>query len=128
MAIHTEGDPAPIGLRTEGFVVLGQEWDGERRWVGANLSLAVPPVGIFMVRVVTKLQFGSEEIDRLRYDLDNPEELLEPRAETRPPFVLNDNEITEEVLGLKFGHREITKDLADCLWYDGPLEGANYPG
>lgn len=115
-----------LGRKISGYQVHGEERDVSGRWIGADLLLEVPPFGRFLVNIVTKSHFANEEITRVLGDVDEPEQLLkaeegEPLVE-KPPFVLNDTVITDEILARKFGGRVVEADLAESLWYEGPID------
>lgn len=112
-----------IGRRVAEFEVLGKEHDGVKRWVGADMELIIPPLGRFFMNIVTKAQYASEQLAETFADVDSPEQIFaaDDDVERRDPFVLNDEEITDEVLHRKFDNRVVEQDLADCLWYQGPL-------
>ena len=115
----------PVGGVVKSFEVRGQEVDGHNRWVGADLMVCVQPLGRYLLRIVTKDQFGMEQIqDAQLPEADNIVEMLEAyneeddKPESRPPFVLNDSEITEDVLVKKFTDRQVEPDLAASLFFE----------
>jgi hypothetical protein len=114
----------PIGYTVTDYALLGQERDGQSRWVGADLAMRIPPVGRFFLNVVTKERYGDECIETVLHDIARPERLLiqDGTTESRKPYVLNDSIITEEILKRKFISRTVESDLAASLWYDGPLD------
>ncbi len=98
--------------------VIGTERDSRGKWLGADLILEVPPLGSFVVNVVTKGHFVSE---RLLHTLQEsealaPEQFNERPAEVHEPFVLNSKEISDEILFNTFLGRTVTIDLAECMW------------
>lgn len=56
-------------------------------------------------------------------DLGQLEDLLDDKGDDdlRPAFVLNDEEITFELLDRKFKGRKVEADLAASMWYDGAI-------
>jgi hypothetical protein len=114
----------PLGHIIDGYQVLGRELDGERRWVGADLLLDVHTIGRFLLNVATKDHYVNECLRRSVDELEELEKLLaEPSVaipEEKSPFVLNDKEITEEVLSRTFNQRVVQTDLLDSLFYAGP--------
>lgn len=115
-----------LGRTVSSYQIHGEERNVNGNWIGADLLLEVPPVGRFLVNVVTKNNFLNEGINRVLGDVGQPEQLLKTEEQDsgieRPPFVLNDLEITDELLVRKFGNRIIEADLAASLWYEGPLD------
>lgn len=116
------GEPSPVGRRVIAYHVLGEERDGEGQWVGADMLVDVYPAGRFFLNIVTKQHFANERIDRVFSDAEHPEDLLiEDESESKTPFVLNDVEITDNILEQKFTDRVVAEDLAVSMWYEGPL-------
>ena len=117
-------ETSSVGNTIESFVILGQERNGKQQWVGADLELRIPPVGRFFLNVVTKGHFANEVLENALSDLGRPESLLggAEASDTREPFVLNDNVITDEVLQSKFQGRRVEIDLAASLSFMGSLD------
>ncbi len=116
----------PIGHTIQSFDVYGKELDSNANWVGAEMMLAVPPIGRFSLLVTTKAHFLNEGIDEA---LDTDEAVMRvlehfPGVDLmdREPYVLNDSVLTTQVLDEKFTNRVIRQDLADSLWYHGPSD------
>lgn len=97
------------------YAVLGKEVDSTGRWIGADIELVVHPVGRFLLNIVTKARFLDEALETHFEDVSDPHRAYE-HVEEKPPFVLNDKEITDEVLERKFRDRVVEKDLATSLW------------
>lgn len=112
----------PIGQVVTDYTVIGKEFNGENRWVGADLELAVSGLGVYFVNVVTKQHNVNESLEEALENIDRPEGLLEEptELEKRPPFVVNDRKITEEVLDRKFRDRVVEEDLALSMFYLRP--------
>ncbi len=112
----------PLHQRITGFEVRGHERDTNEHWVGADLQLIINR-GRFFVNIVTKAHFANEHLRDTLAMPNDPSELTESTAiETKPPFVINDVEITDEVMERKFKNRIVEEDLAASLWYEGPVE------
>lgn len=110
---------SPIGHEIAAFTVVGIERDGSNRWIGADVLLDVMEVGPFVVHVLTKQAYVDEQVLRSMSEVEQLEaEDFEDRerSSTQDPFLLNDAEITEEVLQEKFQGRVIRRDLAVSLW------------
>lgn len=117
----TEVNHEAIGHHIESFYVLGEERDGKNRWVGADLIANIPPLGRYFLNVVTKQHFANEHVGQMLEDVESPEDLFDDdymQLERRPPFVLNDEVITEEILERKFQNRVVEADLAASLWIE----------
>lgn len=109
---------SPIGHSVREFQVVGIEHDGLERWIGADLILAVPPVGRFAVRILTKEAYLDENLagSLLKIEEMDPADFGDTHDGSRPPYVLNDSVITYDVLIDKFAGRVIRPDLADSLF------------
>lgn len=111
--------PNPVGHVIANYMVRGCEYDGNNRWIGADIMLDVEDVGLFSVRAVTKQAWLDEERLQMFSDLERlkPDDFDDMnKLEYRDPFILNDTVITDEVLDLKLRNRVVLKDLADSLW------------
>jgi len=108
----------PVGKVIDGLHIVGIERDGENHWVGADLEVNVQGIGSYFLRIVTKEQFLSEKIKNTFEEIKSasPEWFEETAPEERPPYVLNDFEINENVLNTKFMNRKVEQDLAESLW------------
>lgn len=110
----------PIGLTIAGYQIRAVSRDAENRWIGAGLALQIPPEGTFFLEIVTKWAYARDEVEEVLENIENPAELLRdpPTGGVKEPFVLNDAEITEEILDRKFRGRFVEADLAASLWYE----------
>lgn len=116
----------PVGHRITGFSVLGEERDAKDKWVGADLEIRVEGLGSYLLRIVTKDQHKTETLQEAFGDLERPESLLDHDAtEVRESFVVNDWQITPDVLITKFGNRIVADDLAESMFYLPPVDRAN---
>lgn len=114
--------PDPIGHSIESFAVIGEEFDGTKKWVGADVVVDVPSCGNFFLRIVTKEHYIDEKLrDTLSTEWMN-EPVDDKPIEQRPPYVLNDKELSDTVLTSKFVGRVIEADLAAALWYNNSAE------
>ncbi len=109
----------PLGHIVTGYEIVNRGTDGEGRWVDADLHLSVNGLGQFFVNVLTKQHYLNERLEKTLEETDRPEGLLRDPSELerKPPFVLNDEEITDEVLERKFRGRRVEEDLAASLWF-----------
>lgn len=113
----------PTGHAIVGFRVEGQEQDAHGNWVGADLTLRVKDAGNYLVHIVTKKEYAQQTLEQTYGDLDQPERLLDnENTEFRPPFVVNDAQLTTDIILTKFGHRVVAKDLAESMFYLPPEE------
>lgn len=119
MLLMTKEFSSPIGHIVEDFTVLGDEFDGDRKRVGVDMELRIRGAGSFFINVVTKDHFADEKLADAFRTVDQPNLLMSDgdSSETKPPYVLNDHEITEEVLERKFQGRVVEADLASSLWH-----------
>lgn len=117
-----ETNTNPVGRKVDRFQVIGEEFDGERRRVGADMLLDVKPIGRFFLRIATKEHYVNDMLET-KLSNEDLEKLLtdnQSLGEERLPYVLNDQEITNEILQRKFQDRIVEEDLAATLWYQGP--------
>ena len=117
-------NPDPIGHVISGFEVGDVEVNNELRWKGAEMTLMVEKIGRFSLYVVTKDHFVEEKLRKTFDDIERPEMVFRGLTyeEEKPPFVLNDEEISDDVLHRKFDKRIVEKDLARSLYYLGPVQ------
>ena len=117
----------PLGCTIKDYQVLAKEAPFGK-WLGADLLLRVPPVGRFFVNVVTAGHFENDIVqgtmDEVRAGekdlyLEDVEAILNLTSErkTSRPFILNDEEITDEVLDTKFVDRVVARDLGAAMVY-----------
>lgn len=115
-----------VGCKIESWQLMGCEYDAQNRWVGADVSLVVPP-GRYIVNVVTREQYAQEILEGV-FEFGEglrPEAFREDRKSTlnkKEPYVVNYPELDLEVLRELLGG-VVTRDLVDSMWYDGPYEG-----
>lgn len=107
-----------LGHTIEYYEIIGEEYDTNKKWVGADLDIRVKDVGQFFLNIVTKAHFQEESIEDAFDDVENPEDLLveEEKPVRMLPFVVNDKALSDEVLERKFANRLIEEDLATSLW------------
>lgn len=110
----------PVGQTIDEVMIRTEERDNAGNWVGADLSLTiVAPPARYVVRVVTKEHFVAEHIEAA-FGVDEAIEDvlngLQGDVFERPPYVLNDSVLSEEVIRSKFVGRTILSDLAACLY------------
>ncbi|MDB5171213.1 MAG: hypothetical protein JWO35_907 [Candidatus Saccharibacteria bacterium] len=106
--------------------MIGSLEDFQGRCVEAEIVVGVaelPPshiVGRFTLQLATKEHYAIEAVKDTLDGIDEPDLFVDVDAmERRLPYVLNDAEITEQVVREKFLGRMIREDLAASLW---PLE------
>ena len=103
--------------------MIGSLDDNEGQCIEAEVIVAVGEdpsrvLGKFTVELVTKDFFMQDGLKRTFDALDDPSLHVGEKVvvEQRPPYVLNDANITDEVLVEKFIGRTIKEDLAQSLW------------
>lgn len=105
-------------LHIKDYRVIGVEHDGSDRWVGADVEVSTLPAGRFIVRIVTKQAFADE---RMRWSYEEaqsltPEDFIDDDIERKPPYVFNDNVLTDEILEAKLRDRPVLSDFANSMW------------
>ena len=109
-----------LGHSIDYYEVIGEERDLSKRLVGVDMHLAVNEIGRFFLHVITKENFMIKNIQETFDERDHPEDLLlEQTGDSKLPFVVNDLELSDEILEKKFQGRIIEHDLAAALW---PIE------
>ncbi len=114
-----ENLPSTLGHSIESFEIMGQERDGDARWVGAEMVVRVSTLGGYFLDVITKEHFASEKLKKALDVAADLEEMLtadDDAPQLPPPYVLNDEELTDEILHRKFLGRVIEADLAASLY------------
>ncbi len=115
----------PIGHRIASYEVLGEERNQNDVLHGVDLACYVPPLGHYSLSVVTKLHFADQNLEQALQRIRElePEDFSEA-TEVHHPFVVNDVEITPDVLRNKFLGRVVAEDLAACMTHvdDSVLE------
>ncbi len=118
-------EPEIIGRKISEVTIIGEEHDGSDKWVAAQIYVGVPltgHLGKYSIELVTKQHFLNLQLQQALNNLDQPERLLDESSEaaeaveSRPPYVLNDEELSEEVITAKFVGRVIGQDLAASMW------------
>jgi hypothetical protein len=118
-----------IGEKIETVDLVSEERDGSNRLIAAGLFLSArrgedsSDFCRFSLEVMTKNFYADNAIKRTFDAIDAPEQGLADTATTteeRPPFVVNDQEINEDIIKRKFLGRVIEPDLANSLWELAP--------
>lgn len=110
----------PIGKQIEEFRILGRELDSSERCVAVDMVTRMNDLSSWVVSIVTKRQYIDQEFAEFHLATDDPEAYFSAlkdveSMESHPPFVVNDTEITDEVLNRKFKHRLVEADLAEAM-------------
>jgi|GEM_PF-2302979 len=128
MTYHEFGEVNPVvGKEINDMLVLGREIDTADHWVGADIEVRIAEVGDFFLTIVTKQWFLDEELANTLERLHNPDAFFASdetigTQEEKPPYVLNDTELSEDILREKFIGRVVMHDLATSLWPIAPEE------
>jgi hypothetical protein len=121
MVERSPNENDPIGKIISDYRVTGVEMDGNDNWVGADLKLTIPPIGEFVLNIMTRQHSEDEKIRGIFDDIANPHRLLDDvLPDQKDSFVLNDHVLSDEVIAKKFANRLVAEDLADSLWFVGP--------
>lgn len=119
----TESIPSPVGHTISTYELLGIERNQQQKWVAADMELVIYPLGRYFVHVVTKQQYQAESMLNALSNADTPDDVIAYSPYDRlEPFVLNDGEISRDILDRKFTNRVVEEDLAVSLQYSGSVE------
>lgn len=106
-----------VGKNIDGFFMVGELLDGRDRVVEADLILAVSGLSCALT-VVTKEQLKNRTLETYLKDMDGLNQAgytPEPTDPEKSPFIINEPDITEEILEQKFVGRNVWPALAECL-------------
>lgn len=118
-----EGYPSPFEKTVSGYRVKTKEFAGDdplnQRWVGSDVVLDIYQSGRFFLNVITRQQHEAEiHLEKELVDDARPE-MITTVTETRPPYIVNESELSKQVLDREFLTHPVQQGLADCLWFDG---------
>ncbi len=107
----------PMGHVITGFAVLGEERDCDGRWVGADVAVGIARIGQFFLNMSTLGHHDNELLEEFLQSREDPEGALAAAyIETKPSFVVNDPELTQDVLDRELGNRKVDAGLAGTMW------------
>ena len=113
----TSPENDPTGRPIDSYTVKGKEFDQDR-WVGADVLIVVQKVGPFLLNIVTKDAYRNQAVERAVLEPQElSAEMFAVKPEFRDPYVVNDPELSDEVLK-RLLSRPVSGSLAAALWHD----------
>lgn len=112
-----------LGAVIERLIVSAEEFDALERRVGADTVVLTSDARHWLLQLMTRQHFANQEIGGVLEEKEDPGTYIAAHEEglkRQPPYVLNDAEITNEVLERKFIGREVGEDLAISMIYIEP--------